>query len=77
MCLIHKNTECVVQHLACAGHELTTLVVINTDCTGSYKANYHIGIRSRPTTPIELTLSYIECILLDTTSSTSVDITLL
>jgi len=28
-------------HLAWAGFELTTLVVIGTDCTGSCKSNYH------------------------------------
>ena len=28
-------------HLACAGFELTMLVVIGTDCIGSYKSNYH------------------------------------
>jgi len=28
-------------HHAWAGFELTTLVVIGTDCTGSYKSNYH------------------------------------
>jgi hypothetical protein len=28
-------------HLAWAGFELTTLVVIVTDCTGSCKSNYH------------------------------------
>jgi len=28
-------------HLAWAGFELTTLVVIITDCIGSYKSNYH------------------------------------
>jgi hypothetical protein len=28
-------------HLAYAGFELTTLVVICTDCTGSCKSNYH------------------------------------
>jgi len=28
-------------HLALAGFELTTLVVIGTDCIGSYKSNYH------------------------------------
>ena len=28
-------------HLASAGFELTTLVVIGTDCIGSYKSNYH------------------------------------
>ena len=29
-------------HLAMRGFELTTLVVIGTDCTGSCKSNYHI-----------------------------------
>ena len=28
-------------HLACAGFELTTLVLICTDCIGSCKSNYH------------------------------------
>jgi hypothetical protein len=28
-------------HLSWAGFELTTLVVIDTDCIGSYKSNYH------------------------------------
>ena len=28
-------------HLVWAGFELTTIVVINTDCIGSYKSNYH------------------------------------
>ena len=28
-------------HLALAGFELTTLMVIDTDCIGSYKSNYH------------------------------------
>ena len=28
-------------HLAWAGFELTTVVVISTDCTGSCKSNYH------------------------------------
>jgi hypothetical protein len=28
-------------HLAWVGFELTTLVVISTDCIGSYKSNYH------------------------------------
>ena len=31
-------------HLACAGFELTTLVVIGTDCIGSFlKSNYHMA----------------------------------
>jgi len=28
-------------HLVCVGFEFTTLVVIGTDCIGSYKSNYH------------------------------------
>ena len=31
-------------HLAWAGFELTMLVVIGTDCTGSCKSNYHMII---------------------------------
>ena len=38
--LYHINLYRV--HLAWAGFELTTLVLIVTDCTGSYKSNYHI-----------------------------------
>ena len=30
-----------VVHLAWAGFELTTLVVVDTDCIDSYKSNYH------------------------------------
>jgi hypothetical protein len=30
-----------IVHLAMNGFELTTLVVIVTDCTGSWKSNYH------------------------------------
>jgi hypothetical protein len=30
-----------VVHLASAGFELTTLVVVGTDCIGSCKSNYH------------------------------------
>ena len=29
------------EHLACVVFELTTLVAIGTDCTGSFKSNYH------------------------------------
>ncbi len=29
-------------HPSCVGFELTTLVVIGTDCTGSCKSNYHM-----------------------------------
>jgi hypothetical protein len=31
----------IVEHLVWAGFELTTLVVIVTDCIGSYKSNYN------------------------------------
>jgi hypothetical protein len=37
-------------HLAWAGFELTTLVVIDTDCIGSYKSNYHMIMTT--TTPM-------------------------
>jgi len=37
-------------HLAMNGFELTTLVVIGTDCTGSCKSNYHMI--TTMTTPI-------------------------
>jgi hypothetical protein len=30
-----------LSHLAWAEFELTMLVVIDTDCIGSYKSNYH------------------------------------
>ena len=36
-----------LEHLACAGFQLTTLVVIGTDCIGSYKST----MRSRPRRP--------------------------
>ena len=35
-------------HLAWAGFELTTLVVIGTDCTNSCKANYHTITTTAP-----------------------------
>jgi hypothetical protein len=36
-------------HLAGVGFELTTFVVIGTDCIGSYKSNYHtIMVSSSP-----------------------------
>jgi hypothetical protein len=28
-------------HLACLGFELTSLMVVGTDCKGSWKSNYH------------------------------------
>ena len=37
-------------HLVCAGFELTTLVVIGTDCTGSFKSNYYAVLTT--TTPM-------------------------
>jgi len=35
-------------HLAWVGFELTTLVVIGTDCIGSYESNYHTITTTRP-----------------------------
>ena len=35
-------------HLAWAGFELTTLVMIGTDCIGSYKSNYHTITKTTP-----------------------------
>ena len=35
-------------HLAWVGFELTTLVVIATDCIGSYESNYHTITTTRP-----------------------------
>ena len=35
------HIELYLVHLARVGIELTTLVVIGTDCTGSCKSNYH------------------------------------
>ena len=53
-------------HLVWTGFEFTTLVVIGTDCTGSYNSNYHTittttvpfhkGKNSRDIEPLTLTL---------------------
>jgi len=44
-------TWCCMEHtLPWAWFKLTTLVVIGTDCTGSWKSNYHmIMTRTTPT----------------------------
>jgi hypothetical protein len=42
-------------HLAWAGFELTTLVVIGTDFIGSYKYNFHIGRWFSPGTSVSST----------------------
>ena len=39
-------------HLACVGFKLTSLVVIGTDCIGSFKSNYHA---------ITTTTAHLEC----------------
>ena len=39
--------------LAWVGFELTTLVLIGTDCIGSYKSNYHAIMTT--TTPLTIT----------------------
>ena len=38
-------------HLALAGFELATLVVIGTDCTSSCRSNYYMNIITSTTTP--------------------------
>ena len=46
-------------HLACAGCELKTLVVIGTDCIGSIKSNYHtITTTPVPVESVQLTMFY-------------------
>ena len=45
--LSHKL--CCIEYISsCAGFELTTLEVINTDCIGSCKSNYHIITTTMP-----------------------------
>jgi len=40
---LSQVTDCIEYTSLWAGFELTTLVVIGTDCTGSCKSNYHMG----------------------------------
>ena len=44
-----KSTD--LSQVASAGFELTTLVVINTGCIGSYKSNYHTIMTMTSHTP--------------------------
>ena len=48
--LYHIKLYCV--HLVWTGFKLTTIVVIGTDCTGSYKSNYYMITKS--TTPLKI-----------------------
>jgi len=41
-------------HLSWTGFELTTLVVIGTDCIGSYKANYYMIITTTTPHPLDV-----------------------
>ena len=43
-----KTTHLSQVHLAWAGFELPTLVVIGTDSIGSYKSNYHMIMTTMP-----------------------------
>jgi hypothetical protein len=43
-------------HLAWTGFKLTVLVVIGTDCTGSYKSNYHTITTT--TVPCNISVKY-------------------
>jgi hypothetical protein len=54
-------------HLSWAGFELTTLVVIGTDCIGSYKPNYH-------TITTALRMELHDQLLYDIFTETSLDI---
>ena len=48
-------------HLAWAGFELTKLVVIGTDCTGSCKFNYHTIVTMMPPLPLRTSLLQSKC----------------
>ena len=49
-------------HLTWAGFELTTLVVIDTDCIGSYKSNHHTMMTTTaPGTVQHAHIKYIQC----------------
>ena len=45
-------------HLAWAGCELTTLVAIGTDCTGSWKSNYHTNTIIRAPDKLRICIFY-------------------
>jgi hypothetical protein len=49
-------------HLAWAGFELTTLVVIGTDCIGSCKSNYHTITMAPCCLRVSLHFSYINSV---------------
>jgi hypothetical protein len=44
-----KTTD--LSQVASSGFELPTLVVISTDCIGSYKSNYHTIMTTTSNTP--------------------------
>jgi hypothetical protein len=51
--------QSLTNFITCVGFELTTLVVIGTDCTGSLKSNYHmITTMTAPTPPCDQPLYF-------------------
>ena len=51
-------------HLAWVGFELTTLMVIGTDCIGNYKSNYHTMTYKRVTTVQYIAFVCLYCYIL-------------
>ena len=57
ICVVMSSIICKLVHLACAGFELSTLVVIDTDRIGSYKSNdFTITTTTTPTRLIRSSL---------------------
>ena len=57
--LYHYITKCCIEYTSpWAGFKLTMLVVIGTDCIGSYKSNYHRIMTMAASTPHEYVLVY-------------------
>ena len=47
--LYRVNKDIITEYTSpWVGFEFTTLVVIGTDCTGSYKSNYHDHVHKGP-----------------------------
>ena len=60
-------------HLACAGFELTTLVVMYTDCIGSCNSNYHtIATTTVPTILLHFLSQLTYCINIRSVKSTCI-----
>ena len=52
-------TQCCIEHTTIwVGFKLTTLMVIGTDCIGSWKCNYHMITTTTAPAPLWLTLTW-------------------